>query len=78
MQTCYSPSPVSFQVILTNISHTFLRVCPPSLPMTLELTDRVGEMPVDFVAQQISLCSLMLDNIIQPLTQSCALSTETW
>lgn len=64
--------------MFTNLAHIFLRVCPPACVVTLELTDRVQEMPVDFVVQQIALCTLILDTIVQPLTQSNALSTESW
>ncbi|EUB63833.1 Ral GTPase-activating protein subunit alpha-1 [Echinococcus granulosus] len=68
----------TYQVMFTNLAHIFLRVCPPACVVTLELTDRVQETPVDFVVQQIALCTLILDTIVQPLTQSNALSTESW
>ncbi|VDK36854.1 unnamed protein product [Taenia asiatica] len=68
----------TYQVMFTNLAHIFLRVCPPACVVTLELTDRVQEMLVDFVVQQVALCTLILDTIVQPLTQSNALSTESW
>ncbi|VDM17756.1 unnamed protein product [Hydatigera taeniaeformis] len=68
----------TYQAMFTNLAHIFLRVCPPACVVTLELTDRVQETPVDFVVQQIALCTLILDTVIQPLTQSNALSTESW
>ncbi|KAL5111794.1 Ral GTPase-activating protein subunit alpha-2 [Taenia crassiceps] len=68
----------TYQVMFTNLAHIFLRVCPPACVVTLELTDRVQETPVDFVAQQIALCTLIIDIIVQPLIQSNALSTESW
>uniref|UniRef100_A0A5K3F3Z6 Rap-GAP domain-containing protein n=1 Tax=Mesocestoides corti TaxID=53468 RepID=A0A5K3F3Z6_MESCO len=68
----------TFQVMFTNVSHIFLRVCPPACVTSVESGDRVLDMPVDFVSQQIALCTFILDNIIQPLTQSNALNTESW
>lgn len=67
------------QAMLTNMSHVFLRVCPPSTIAGLDLVDRQNaDTFVDFVGQQIALCTLVLDTLVQPLTQSLALSTETW
>ncbi|KAM7541229.1 hypothetical protein Aperf_G00000034673 [Anoplocephala perfoliata] len=68
----------TYQVMFTNLAHVFLRICPPAREEELELTDKLQKVMVDFVAQQISLCTLILDTVIQPLIQSNVLSTESW
>nr|CDS32262.1 ral GTPase activating protein subunit [Hymenolepis microstoma] len=68
----------TFQTMFTNLAHIFLRTCPPAKEEDLALTDRVQMVMVNFVGQQISLCTLILNTIIQPLTQLNELNTESW
>ncbi|KAM3185049.1 hypothetical protein ACTXT7_007149 [Hymenolepis weldensis] len=64
--------------MFTNLAHIFLYTCPPAKEEDLDLTDKIQKVMVDFVGQQITLCTLILDTIIQPLTQLNALNTESW
>ncbi|VDN96901.1 unnamed protein product [Rodentolepis nana] len=68
----------TFQTMFTNLAHIFLRTCPPVKEEDLELTDRMQMVMVNFVGQQINLCTQILSTIIQPLTQLNELNTESW
>lgn len=67
----------SFKIMLTNVSHIFLRPSPPNAVLSVELQDKTMEVNVDFLHQQTSLCDFILDQFIQPMINSNALSTET-
>ncbi|VUZ46315.1 unnamed protein product, partial [Hymenolepis diminuta] len=68
----------TYQTMFTNLAHIFLYTCPPAREEDLDLTDKIQKVMVDFVGQQITLCTLILDTIVQPLTQLNALNTESW
>nr|VZI10040.1 unnamed protein product [Spirometra erinaceieuropaei] len=68
----------TFQSMIINLSHVFLRSCPPPRVVQLCLVDGEVEARVNYLRQQISLCSIILEKVVQPMTLQKELRTDSW
>uniref|UniRef100_A0A0X3PIQ9 Rap-GAP domain-containing protein n=4 Tax=Schistocephalus solidus TaxID=70667 RepID=A0A0X3PIQ9_SCHSO len=68
----------TFKSMIINLSHVFLRSCPPTRVVQLCLVDGEVEAPVNFLRQQVNLCGNILEKVLQVITLQRDLRTDSW
>ncbi|VDN27258.1 unnamed protein product [Dibothriocephalus latus] len=68
----------TFKSMIVNLSHVFLRSCPPARDVLLCLVEGEVEVRVNFLRQQIHLCRNILEKVMQAMTLQRGLRTDSW